>query len=121
MALAEKKIQLNSNGLAWRPNLYIGDIPIVLNAVLNCSFDKPTVINIGNHKSNLRVLDVVEIIKDINNDVFVSVLESGGSSLYRDQYVTNKKDERSYKVDFSKMKCLLGEDMCSTNLTYMTY
>lgn len=116
MALTEKKIQLNSDGMAWRPNLYIGDISEVFNVVLKKNFSKPSIINIGNPDSNLKVVDVVEIIKSIEPDLSTSLLQEKESSLYDDQYVTNKKDKRSYKVDFSKMRNILGKDICSTNV-----
>ena len=116
MALTEKKIKLNSDGMAWRPNLYIGDITKILDAVLNRDFSEPTIINIGNQNSNLRVVDVVEIIKNIENDVITSVMQSEDSSLYSDQYVTSKKDKRSYKIDFSKMNHIFGKDACSTDV-----
>lgn len=116
MALAEKTIQLNSDGMAWRPNLYIGDIPSVFNAILNYNFNEPTVINVGNKDSNLRIVDVVRIIKNIENGVITRQLQTNENSLYGDQYVTSKKDKRSYQVDFSKINHLFGADICLTDL-----
>ena len=116
MALTEKKIQLNSDGMAWRPNLYIGDIPSVFNAILNYNFNEPTIINVGNKDSNLRILDVVRTIKNVENGVITSQLQTKENSLYRDQYVTNKKDKRSYQVDFSKINYLFGYDICLTDI-----
>jgi len=116
MALTEKKIKLNSDGMAWRPNLYIGDIAKILDAVLNRDFSEPTIINIGNQNSNLRVVDVVEIIKTIENDVITRVLQPEDKSLYSDQYLTSRKDKRSYKIDFSKMNKAFGNTACSTDV-----
>ena len=116
MALAEKSIQLNSDGMAWRPNLYIGDIPKIIHKALKLNLKKPTIINIGNYRSNSRVVDIIEIIKNILNDISTSILGSESNELYGDQYVTSKKDKRSYSVDFSKMRGLLGDDLCPTDL-----
>ena len=44
------------------------------------------------------------------------VINNNDSSLYSDQYVTNNKDKRSYKVDFSKLNQIFGNNLCSTNL-----
>lgn len=116
MALAEKKIQLNSDGTAWRPNLYIGDISGILNSILEYNFSEPTIINVGNPDSNMRVADVVKIIKNIDGNVLTSLLKQENSLLYGDQYVSNNKDKRSYKVDFSKMIRFFGKDTCSTDV-----
>lgn len=116
MGLTDKSIQLNSDGMAWRPNLYIGDIPGVLDAVLKNDFSEPTLINIGNQNSNLQVADVVEIIKQILPEIGTSLLNPDDSTLYSDQYVSGTKDNRSYRVDFAKTRYLLGENMCPTSV-----
>lgn len=116
MALTEKKIQLNSDGMAWRPNLYIGDIPSVFNAILNYNFNEPTIINVGNKDSNLRIVDVVRIIKNIEIGISTGQLQTNENSLYGDQYVTSKQDKRSYRVDFSKINHLFGFDICLTDV-----
>jgi len=116
MALTEKKIQLNSDGMAWRPNLYIGDIPGVLDATINHKFDLPAIINVGNKDSNLQVVDVVEIIKQILPEISTSLLNLDDNSLYGDQYISGKKDNRSYRVNFRKMGYLLEGNMCPTSV-----
>jgi len=116
MALTAKKIQLNSDGLAWRPNLYIGDISKVLNSVLNHDYNEPTIINVGNHDSNKQVLSIINIIKDLEDNVLTSSIKPTDTSLYSDHYVTNKKDKRSYKVNFSKLNQIIGKEACPTNL-----
>ena len=116
MALTAKKIQLNSDGMSWRPNLYIGDISVVLDSVLNGDFNEPTIINIGNQDSNQQVLSIINIIKDIEDDVLTSDIKSTDKSLYSDHYVTNRKDKRSYQVNFSKLNSLFGKQACPTYL-----
>ena len=116
MALTEKKIQLNSDGMAWRPNLYIGDISGVLDAAINHRFDAPAIINVGNKDSNLQVVDVVEIIKQILPEISTILLNLDDNSLYGDQYVSGKKDNRSYRINFAKMEYLLSENMCPTSV-----
>ena len=116
MALTAKKIQLNSDGMAWRPNLYIGDIPAVIHATLNHHFSEPTIINVGNQESNLQVVSVIEIINTLESNVTTSLLQSTDKSLYGDQYVTSNKDKRSYQVDFSKSNHLFGSDICLTDV-----
>ena len=116
MALTEKKIQLNSNGMAWRPNLYIGDIPGVLDAAIKHKFDAPAIINVGNKDSNLQVVNVVEIIKNILPGISTSLLNFDDKTIYCDQYVSGKKDNRSYQVNFTKMTNLPWENMCPTSV-----
>ena len=116
MALTDKKIQLNSDGLAWRPNLYIGDISSVLDGLININFKEPTIINVGNQSSNDQVVNVVKIIKNIESDIITKFLKPDESSLYGDQYITSNKDKRSYKVDFSKLNTIVGKSSCKTDL-----
>jgi len=116
MAIADKKIKLNSDGLAWRPNLYIGDISSVLDSLININFKEPTIINVGNQSSNDQVVNVVKIIKNIERNIITKFLKPDESSLYGDQYVISNKDKRSYKVDFSKLNRIVGKSVCKTDL-----
>jgi len=116
MALTDKKIQLNSDGLAWRPNLYIGDIHKVLDAALKYDFKETQLINIGNNNSNAQVVDVIKIIKNICGDLDISFLKPKSDSLYSDQYISGDKDLRSYRVDFSKMNETFKDNLCHNDL-----
>ena len=116
MTLSEKQIHLNSDGSAWRPNLYIGDVPEVIESCLALDNQSSTIINIGNHKSNFQIIDVVKKIKKIHKDLDFKYIEKDNTGLYSDHYVTSKKDKRSYLVNFSKMNELLGHNICSTDL-----
>ena len=74
-----------------------------LNAGLN-------VINIGRNDNNLRIIDIVEMMKTICPQLKVSFMnqeDSDETDLVRDRKIQDGVDKRTYKVDFSKIPNIL--------------
>jgi nucleoside-diphosphate-sugar epimerase len=111
MAITTKKIILNSNGMAWRPNLYIEDacsaIEYAIKYKKKKNDDKILILNIGRNDNNLTIIDIAKKIKDIlkgSEIIFLNKDKNLNSNLIADRKIKNGKDTRTYKVSFNKMK-----------------
>ncbi|MAJ81761.1 MAG: hypothetical protein CMF41_02470 [Legionellales bacterium] len=112
MALTEGRIMLNSNGQAWRPHLYIDDAcEAFYQSLMTSSLDSGlNVMNIGRNDNNLRIIDIVEMMKTICPQLKVSFMnqeDSDETDLVRDRKIQDGVDKRTYKVDFSKIPNIL--------------
>ena len=65
MAVAEKKIVLNSNGQAWRPHIYINDVCESFRCCIEWDYNNGQliVLNIGRDDNNWKVIDIAKLIK----------------------------------------------------------
>jgi nucleoside-diphosphate-sugar epimerase len=111
MAITTKKIILNSNGRAWRPNLYIEDacsaIEQAIKYIKKKNDNKILILNIGMNKNNLTVISIAKIIKDLvkNSEIlFLKENKNLNANLIADRKIKNGVDARTYKVSFNKMK-----------------
>ena len=106
MGIAMNKITLNSNGLAWRPHLDIYDVCRIFEKFINFKIKSNSnlIYNIGDDKNNLRIVDIVKIIKKYLPNVSVDFLNSDISKkknlLAADKKIQDGIDRRSYKVSF---------------------
>ena len=64
MALADRKLLLNSDGSSWRPNVHIKDVCKVISLVIEKEFSQYEVFNVGNNNLNCQVTNVIEILKE---------------------------------------------------------
>ena len=69
MGLTEGKIKLNSDGEAWRPNLYIED---ACSSILHFveykrkeDDENILILNIGRNDNNLKIIEIANIIRDL--------------------------------------------------------
>ena len=105
MLLTKNKIVLNSDGLAWRPNVDINDVAKVFVGLIGENITQPLILNVGNDENTLRVIDIVQILKNQNQTLILEELVSNKAfKNVKDDIIKNNKDERSYKVSFSKIK-----------------
>lgn len=105
MLLTKNKIVLNSDGLAWRPNVDINDVAKVFVGLIDENITQPLILNVGNEENTLRVIDVVELLKNQNPTLIVEEFTNNKAfKNVKDDIIKNNKDERSYKVSFSKIK-----------------
>lgn len=108
MLLTNNRIALNSNGKAWRPHLYIDDVLRTIESVLDGTFPprELTVLNVGNEKNNLTILEAA--IKMAKYFAGSSVSTSVGelSDLHSDKKVKNGVDARNYQVSFKKIRSM---------------
>ena len=116
MALTENEIKLNSDGEAWRPHLYIDDACKVIEFAINYkkkkSDDKILILNVGRNDNNLRVIDVVQIIKKLIPRLKISYLKKSGKNLkdkiFLDRKIKDGRDSRTYKVSFNNLNKKFG-------------
>lgn len=95
-ALINKKIELLSDGSAWRPIIDVKDMSRSIEWALNRGTDNSQFIalNIGKDSWNFTIKDLAESVKDIIPNVNLSFANNASP------------DKRSYKVDFSLFKSL---------------
>ena len=116
MAASRGEILLNSNGLAWRPHLYIDDAC----EAFRCCLEKKltggelAVLNVGMDQNNWRILDVANHISSIFDDVPVAFLKdvNRNDDLIVDRKVTDGVDVRNYQVSFDKISDFLPNFKC---------
>jgi nucleoside-diphosphate-sugar epimerase len=107
MAVTQNKIILNSNGLAWRPHVYIEDVCKVFEFFIENPYTKGDllILNIGMDENNLRVIDVVDIIRKNLNQCELEYLmdKQEKDELVLDRKINDGVDIRNYKVSFQKL------------------
>jgi nucleoside-diphosphate-sugar epimerase len=112
MAVAEKKILLNSDGQAWRPHLHIADAC----EAIRCSIEwdnKGTgfnVFNVGRNENNLRILDVAHLVakeSGISKIEFLGAEVQDSTGLIMDRKISGGVDKRSYQVVFDRVNKFL--------------
>ena len=111
MAITNKKIILNSNGMAWRPSLYIEDACSAIEHAIKYkkkkNDDKILILNIGRDDNNLTVIDIANKIKNAikgSKIIFLNKYKDLNNNLIIDRKIRNGKDTRTYKVSFNKIK-----------------
>ncbi len=113
MSITMKKIVLNSDGKAWRPNVYITDVLQSIRCALDyqTSPNTPVILNVGDTANNYRVIDIAEMFTQINPDIKIEFLfkeakklSSAEYELIKDRKITDGVDKRTYKVSFEKIK-----------------
>lgn len=120
LAFVEKKIILNSDGKAWRPNLYIEDACAAIEHAINYQKskddDKMLVLNIGREDNNLTIIKIAEIIKNLIPSSAIAFLdnkfENSQNNLIYDRKIKNGNDTRTYKVSFQKVKEKFSKFAC---------
>jgi nucleoside-diphosphate-sugar epimerase len=110
MAITTKKIILNSNGEAWRPNLYIEDACLAIDHAINYKkkdYDKKILIlNVGRNDNNMKIIDIAKKIKNFvkgSKIIFLNKKKLNKNSLILDRKILEGNDSRTYKVSFNKI------------------
>ena len=98
MSIVDKKILLNSNGLAKRPFIFIDDLCEFFYKSILYNKKKFLILNAGNNFFNYSVIEVAKKISKISKREIVF----GGDlkSIHKDDLIKNAYDERSYAVNF---------------------
>ncbi|TSC68971.1 MAG: NAD-dependent epimerase/dehydratase, partial [Parcubacteria group bacterium Gr01-1014_70] len=110
MALTSREIVLNSDGLAWRPNVDIRDVARAFQAAVESEYSEPEllIVNIGRDDNNLKIRDIADLVAGETGGVAVKLLkenpESDKEGLVKSQVVQDGVDTRTYRVSFAKMK-----------------
>ena len=123
MALTEKKIKLNSDGQAWRPNLYIEDackaIEHAINYEKRIDDNKILILNVGRDDNNIKIIDIAQIIKKLLPGTSVQFIsktnQDSSNQLFLDRKIKEGKDSRTYKVLFNNFEKKFGK-ICFYNI-----
>jgi len=101
------EIAIMSDGTPWRPIVHIRDFCAASIAALEAPIDNIhcEVFNVGTDGSNYQVKDIAMVIKEFVPKAEIKILNRTGP------------DERTYKVDFSKIKNRLPEFKPKWSLT----
>ena len=117
MAVADKKIILNSDGSAWRPNIHILDVceSIRRSLLLNYTNGDLLVLNVGDEINNLPIIKIAELVKKSTSNSVIDFMRKNSdynsSKIFEDRKV-NGIDNRTYKVSFKKVKQVLKGFKC---------
>lgn len=110
MALTDQLIVLNSDGEAWRPNIYITDVCKTIQQAIE--LDNRTggllVLNVGSNENNLRIIDIAKIVQTYVPKCQIKFLSQNPQldkeGLIKDRKITSTgSDTRTYQVSFEKL------------------
>lgn len=101
LAWTTREIRMTSDGAPWRPLVHILDISEAVYQCLAAPGEaiNGQILNVGADEQNYRIREIAEIV----SDTFPGCATSFGSS---------DGDNRSYRVDFSKIRRVLPEFAC---------
>jgi nucleoside-diphosphate-sugar epimerase len=121
MAVAKGVILLNSNGLAWRPNLHISDACGAIIAAINSDYREPKllVINVGSEDNNVQIIEMAKMISEVSG-ASIKYLEEHPEldkvGLIRDRKIISGQDNRTYSVNFKKLSEVFPGFKCQVNI-----
>ena len=77
MAVAEKKLLLNSNGEAWRPHLHIEDVCEAFKCCIEWDYNggKLLKLNVGRNDNNWKIIDIARYIQSEIKDCKLEFLK----------------------------------------------
>jgi nucleoside-diphosphate-sugar epimerase len=110
MALTRGAIILNSDGTPWRPNVHVLDICKAIRYAIDSSHNSGQllVVNVGDEKNNLQVIQIAKIIQSHLPGCEVRFLKENPEleqkGLIRDKKVVKGVDTRTYRVSFEKIR-----------------
>ena len=116
MAVCNKKIELNSNGLSWRPHIFIDDVCKIILFFINCDFGvlENYIYNIGADKNNIKTIELARLFKK-KLKIKIKKLNLN-NKLFLDRKVINGVDKRSYVVSFLKINKIENKRINFTSL-----
>jgi len=118
MAVANRTIVLNSDGMSWRPNLHILDACQAVRRAIELDYrgGELLVLNVGADENNLQVIQIAKIIQRAIPGCDLRFLtenpELDKEGLIRDRKVRGGGDTRTYKVSFEKIRKTLPSFRC---------
>jgi len=109
MAVAQRKVILNSNGEAWRPHLYIKDVCEAFRCCVEWNYDegKLLVMNVGHNDNNWRIIDIARlVIQEVEGSKLEFLNQKSNNEpngLVEDSKIQDGVDKRTYKVNFDRI------------------
>jgi nucleoside-diphosphate-sugar epimerase len=106
MAVARRRVVLNSNGMAWRPHVHIEDVcEAVHRAITMPTPPAPLVLNIGATADNALIIDVARMVHRAVPGCALEFLGRDGAArgeLVADRKIQDGVDTRTYRVSFER-------------------
>jgi len=122
MIITTNKIILNSNGNAWRPNIYILDLLKAIRYAVEYEFldANPIILNVGDSSNNYRIIDIAEMITKMIQGSKIKFLfkekditsSTEQNELIRDKKIQDGVDKRTYQVSFERVKTVFKGFKC---------
>jgi len=99
-AFAIGSVKLLSDGTSWRPLLHVRDMARAFITALKASEEKVNgeIFNVGSNDGNYTIKEIAERVQELVPDSRIEYADDAS------------KDARSYRVDFTKIKNILGFD-----------
>ena len=120
MATSKNEIVLNSNGLAWRPHLYIDDACSAIRSCIDWDYNGPDLmtLNVGRDDNNWQILAVAKYISERFGHIPIRFLspDTKKDDLVVDRKITDGVDKRNYQVSFAKIESTLPSFRCQTSV-----
>ena len=113
MAIAQRKVILNSDGQAWRPHLYIDDVCEAFRCSIEWDYNggKLIVLNVGRNDNNWKIVDVARLIQSKVQGCDLKFLgqtdEEEADDLVKDRKIQDGVDKRTYRVSFDRIHKIL--------------
>lgn len=118
MAVANRTVVLNSDGMSWRPNLHILDACKAVRRAIELDYcgGALLVLNVGSDENNLQVIQIANIVQQAVSGCDLKFLaenpELDKEGLIRDRKIKGGGDTRTYKVSFKKINETLPGFRC---------
>jgi nucleoside-diphosphate-sugar epimerase len=119
MLLTENRILMNSNGMSWRPHIYIDDVLEAFRCVIEMKNNSGVleIFNVGNNSNNLTILDTAKLISSLFPKSTIEFLDNNSNnSIFADKKIINERDIRDYQVSFDKIYKEILTYTCKTSL-----
>jgi len=118
MALTQKKIILNSNGLAWRPNIHIYDVCQAFRKCIewNYSKDELMILNVGRNDGNAQIIDLANKVAGEVDGCKIRFANDSDEEIVKSRNINDGVDKRNYKVNFDKIHKTLPDFQPEFNL-----
>lgn len=118
MAFTGGEIVLNSDGKAWRPNVYVNDICQAIKYAIdyNPPQGKPMVLNVGDTSQNYQIIDLARLVKAQVPGCEITFINKVtgqiNEELIKDRKIQDGVDRRNYKISFNKIKKIFPKFKC---------
>jgi nucleoside-diphosphate-sugar epimerase len=112
MAVAQKKVVLNSDGQAWRPHLHIDDVCEAFRCCIEWDYNEGRlmIFNVGQNDNNWKILDLAKLIQAKVQGCelkFLGKTEEDADDLVKDRKIQDGVDKRTYQVSFDRIHEIL--------------
>jgi nucleoside-diphosphate-sugar epimerase len=106
MLLTENKIFMKSNGMSWRPHVYIEDALEAFRCMIEWKNESGVleIFNVGNEQNNMTIIETAKLVSSLFPASSIEYLDnSEDNSIFSDSKIVNERDARDYRVNFNRI------------------